>query len=214
MFASHKNSARRGLTDIVVAIFFAIALFAGAAHAATGDVWVAVDAPGVDQAYATPGAAKEELTHYVIEPIGYWHLSANADTALMDDVKNALQHRFVAQLEASGLAPATAANKSAATTLVVRLQVVDLLLQPPTEFDPAIAARYRFDMAPGHMTLVAEFANGTGASLLRIADMQDNANVAGWSGVETLLAGWQQQVDTVLAFSGLPSAGTAAAALR
>ena len=213
MLSKHRNSARTGLRE-----WFAMALLVAAIFAASvanaADAWVQIDAPGIDEAYVAFDRTTASFTHYRIEPIGYWHLADETDGFTVDFVKAALTDRFVALFEAAGLAPSDAAAHKDATTLVLRLQVVDLLLHPATHFEYDVASRYRFELAPGHMTLVGELGTGTGEALLRVADMRADAGITGWSGVASLVATWQGQFNAVLADTGLPSAAARSAALR
>ncbi|MEM1263988.1 MAG: hypothetical protein AAGH76_16440 [Pseudomonadota bacterium] len=208
MLNQHKHSSRTGLIDIVIALVIASALagFAASAKAANGQAWIALDSPGIDQAWVNPERTPSHYTHYRIEPIGFWHLAApeTTDTSLITAVRTALQQRFSQAFEEAGLIRANASNSTAAATLVLRLQLVDLLLHAPDLYDPTVADQYRFDLAPGHITLVSELATGDGTVLLRAADMQAGGEARGWRGVETLLIDFQGRLGSAFAAVGLP----------
>ncbi|MEM8983468.1 MAG: hypothetical protein AAGC71_10600 [Pseudomonadota bacterium] len=218
MLNQHKHSSRTGIVDIVVAIFIATALagFAASARASDAATWVAIDAPGIDQAWLSAETAPATYTHYRIEPIGFWHLAdpETTDTQLIASVRETLQQRFSSDFELRGLQPADASNDAAATTLVLRLQLIDLVLHAPDHYDALLAERYRFDLAPGHMTLVGELASGNGTTLLRTADMQPGGDVRGWSGVTELLSGFQGRFGAALVSVGLPGSLGASLAAR
>ncbi|MEO1035635.1 MAG: hypothetical protein AAFX44_08750 [Pseudomonadota bacterium] len=218
MFGKHKSSSRNGLREFTLSVL-AVLLFAfvaTTARAASSDAWVELDAPGIDQAYLAIGAEARDFTHFWLEPVGFWHLADPTTTQsdLVTEVRDSLTRRVSGLLESAGLEAADAATANADTTLVVRLQIVDLLLHPATHFEPAMNDRFRFELVPGQMTLVGEVLSGNGDTLLRIADSRADAGVAGWDAVEGLLAAWHGQLNAVFADAGLPSSDLASAAVQ
>lgn len=195
--------ATQNIHKVMVALMSALLLGLGTSPVMAADDLQRVDHPKLDWLFTNPTAMFVEHQAVYLEPVSVWYPSSGTSTAarvdaLRADATSQLQNAF----QSKGVSVVDAPEHSA---IVVRVQLIDFTETPVSQDALAWQRRFKFDVAPGRLTIVAELIDAeTGATMVRMADMQDEQldNLAGDLG--PVLRGWSEIVASSVA---LPPGG-------
>ena len=155
---------------------------------------------------ATPGRLciglarrHERIDHRQInlEPVSVWYPTESATTpdrvaTLRDWAARELGTAFIA----NGLEIADSPGQN---TMIVRIQFIDFTDTPVSAQALAWKRRFAFDVEPGHVTMVAELIDAsTGDTVVRMADMQNEAASGLSDDLHSALTGWSHIVATTV----------------
>ena len=176
---------------IIAAASAALWLGLGAAPLMAADDWQRVEHPTLDLLFTSTAADVAGYERVYLEPVSVWY--PEEDAAAVDRV-DTLRDRAARELgsafAASGLEVADAPGHDA---MIVRVQLIDFTGTPVSEQALAWKRRFRFNVEPGRVTMVAELIDArTGSAVVRMADMQDEQ--ASGLDLQSALAGWSNLV--------------------
>ena len=150
---------------IIVAASAALWLGLGAAPLMAADDWQRIEHPTLDMLFTS---------------------------TTVDTVRDWAARELGSAFAASGLELADAPWRD---TMIVRVQFIDFTDTPVSEEALAWARRFRFNVEPGRVTMVAELIDArTGNTVLRMADMQDDPASGLSDGLQSALTGWSSLV--------------------
>lgn len=160
----------------------------GATPLMAADDWQRVEHPTLDMLFTSTAADVAGYDTVYLEPVSVWYPSEHAGAAnrtdtLRDWAASELGNAFAAQ----GL---DVAEAPAPDALIVRVQFIDFTQTPVSDEALAWKRRFRFDVEPGRVTMVAELIDAnTGSAVVRMADMQDESSELS-DDLQSALTGW------------------------
>lgn len=161
-------------------------MFAPALLAA--EAWQELEHASLDALFASNVQPSASYRFARIEPVSVWFPNDGIQAARhAEELRQLTGDHLQAAITARGLAVADAGDK----LVVVRVQLIDLRSLPRDGDVPAWADAYRFRVAAGRVTLVAELIDAaTGHTVLRMADLQDSQFVDTPAAIERMLHHW------------------------
>ena len=191
------------LERMALGLCFGLWLLLLSGWALGGEVWEPTNDGRFDQAYRLNQADVSGFKRVLLDPLSVWYAAQEGAPGRVAELQCRFAAVFGARLEAHGFQLVDDPGES---VLRLHVELVDMRINQPTSAQLAWSERFAFNVAPGHMTLVAEIRDtSTGAVLLRIAD-QDDAAAGGdpWPLVDEIFAGW---ADGIAATLRAPAAG-------
>ena len=162
-----------------------------------GEAWSHVQHPDLDFLFLDAMEHRQVFHRFFLEPVSVWHPEA-ADPRRVEQLQERAQERLAEALTAGGL---VASDHVGDGVLVVHVELIDLKSSEVTDEVMQWAERFRFNVAAGRITLVAELRDGeTGRVLARLADLEEPGGERElWSGVDQALSQWGATIaDTVV----------------
>lgn len=168
-----------------------------AAPLMAADDWRSIEHPSLDMLFTSTTADVADYERVYLEPVSVWY---PADGAAALDRVDTLRDRAASELgsafAASGLEVVDAPG---CDTMIVRVQFIDFSDTPVSEEALAWKRRFRFDVEPGRVTMVAELVDArTGNTIMRMADMQDDQASGLSDDLRSALTGWSNIVAAVI----------------
>lgn len=166
-------------------------MFAPALLAA--EAWQELEHASLDALYASNNQPSASYRFARIEPVSVWFPNDGIQAARhAEELRELTGDHLQAAIKARGLAVADGPVADAGDkVVVVRVQLIDLRSLPGDGDVPAWADAYRFRVAAGRVTLVAELIDAaTGHTVLRMADLQDSQFVDTPAAIERMLQHW------------------------
>ena len=162
------------------------------------DAWHDLPHPEIDHLYINAGVDRAVHRFVHVEPVSVWYPNGAADAdAQADALRTAAAAQFSAALDDRGL---TEVAEAVDASVVVRVQMIDLRATPVSPEILDWARQFRFRVAPGRITLVAEMRDArTGRVLVRMADLDDAATNAANASADYALAQWGDAVAAAIA---------------
>ncbi|MEL7024568.1 MAG: hypothetical protein AAGL69_12555 [Pseudomonadota bacterium] len=175
-----------------IAVIFSVLSFGiGAAPLLAQDDWRQVQHPGLDSLFMNLAADFPVTQQVYLEPVSVWYPSnsneaADRADALRTDAANQLTSAFIAnQIDVI--------DSSTSGSIIVRVQLIDFTATPASAEALQWQRRFRFNVEPGRLTIVAELIDAdTGNAVLRLADMQDESSEGLVDDLRAVLNGWSQ----------------------
>ena len=160
---------------------------------AAGEPWTELEHPSLDALFVNSLQPVPSYASATLGNVSVWFPEGDRGAStLAEELRALTRDRFEAAIEARGMAPA--GNRSrppAGDTVVVRVQLIDLRALPGDGYVPQWAKAFRFRVAAGRVTLVAELIDEkTGRTVLRMADLQDTTFVDTPAAVDRMLQQW------------------------
>lgn len=157
------------------------------------EAWQELEHPSLDALFA---GSSQRVTPYAaarLDAVSVWFPDDNVRAARhAEQLRQLTSDYFKAAIAARGMA--VTANGDAGNVddvVVVRVQLIDLRSLPGDSMVPEWAERFRFRVAAGRVTLVAELADAaTGQTLLHMADLQDSLFVNSPATFDRMLQQW------------------------
>ncbi|MEL6216039.1 MAG: DUF3313 family protein [Pseudomonadota bacterium] len=134
-----------------------------------------------------------------VEPVSVWY-PMETESALKR--ANTLRERAANELEQALVADGVQLADTPSTTnaMIIRLQLLDFSDMRDSAQARAWQRRFKFDVAPGRVTMVAELIDAkTGNAVVRMADMQDDADSGFAVNLQSALTNWSTIVATAVA---------------
>ncbi len=166
---------------------------------ATAENWQSVSTETLSQVWLPENLQSQPSGAIFVDTIGVWTYG-EADETTSSILRQSTHTAFQEALELAGIEVVDSPDSA---TLHLRVQLVDLRFSDTAHFDRAVAERYRFPLARGHITLVAELVRSDGSPILRVADLD---NLAPDTEIDTALAatGWAPAFATLVETSQSP----------
>lgn len=135
------------------------------------EAWQQLEHPSLDALFAS---GHQPVTPYAaakLDAVSVWFPNDDKQAARRaDDLRQMTTDYFEAAIAARGMSITGAGN-----VVIVRVQLIDLRSMPGDGIVPDWADNFRFRVASGRVTLVAELVDAaTGQTVLRMADLQDS----------------------------------------
>ena len=168
-----------------------------AAPVMAADDWQRIEHPTLDLLFTSSAAPFAGYERVYLEPVSVWYPTESATTpdrvaTLRDWAARELGTAFIA----NGLEIADSPGQN---TMIVRIQFIDFMDTPVSAQALAWKRRFAFDVEPGHVTMVAELIDAsTGDTVVRMADMQDEAASGLSDDLHSALTGWSHIVATTV----------------
>ena len=161
----------------LVATGLLLASVANAEMAKLPPGWSMLGNTGLDYVYARSDIPLGDYDRVIVTEPAVWHTdeAGNADTGSIRRLQEEVKGTFRDSFEEAGF---VVASRGGENTLRLRIQIVDLKrISNPLEARN-IDRQFRFDVAPGRMTMVAELLDSvSGEVLLRLADLEDESSL-------------------------------------
>ncbi len=185
-------------TKFMVAAGAVLWLGLGAAPLMAADDWQRIEHPTLDMLFTSAAADFAGYERVYLEPVSVWYPTESAAAAeRVDTLRDRAASELGSAFAANGLEVADAPGRNA---MIVRVQLIDFSGTPVSEDALAWKRRFRFNVEPGRVTLVAELIDArTGNAVVRMADMQDDTDSALSDGLQSALTGWSNLVATTVA---------------
>ncbi len=185
------------MTRITVLKGFIAAIFMGWFAQANAELsveqWQMLDTE-LDFAFVSEDAPYVENQEVFIDPVNVWYPSAVGDEQTIKKLQDQTVKALTTALSAAGY---TVLDTPKSDGLRLHVELIDLKLHPLPNGKNPWEDRFMFDVAPGHMTVVAELKDmSTNAILLRIADKekQHNSDLDPWAQAEKQLTQWSHAI--------------------
>lgn len=153
--------------------------------------WHAVDQYELDFLFVDTAVSAPSLDAVHIAPVSVWYPTTDTAAALRaDSLRKRAQQVFSAAFTDAGMAVVDDPDTASVT---VDIQLIDLKTATRESEWLELARSYRFRIAAGRVTLVAEIRDAvTGRTLARVADLEDAyiGNDAPAAALERALATW------------------------
>ena len=182
-----------------VAAFAVLLLGLSSAPDAVADEWRSIEHPTLDMLFTSVDA---DISHYdiaYIEPVSVWY-PTETESAL--ERANALREQAANELEQALVEDGVqlADTPSSTDAMIIRLQLLDFSDMRDSAQARAWQRRFKFDVAPGRVTMVAELIDAkTGTAIVRMADMQDGVDSGFAEDLQSALTNWSTIVATAVA---------------
>ena len=169
----------------------------GAAPLMAADDWQRIEHPTLDMLFTNAAADLAGYGQVYIEPISVWYPTANATA---EDRVAKLRDWAASELgTAFSLNGLEVTEAPGPNTMIIRIQFIDFTDTPVSAQALAWKRRFTFDVEPGHVTMVAELIDAsTGDTVVRMADMQDDAAPGLSDELQSALAVWSNIVATTV----------------
>ena len=157
------------------------------------EAWTQINHPTLDFLFLDAIEPQPLFEQFYVEPVSVWYpdTSDGLEPPQVAELQRIALDNFSAALVAAGMEQAKAPGPG---VLVIHAELIDLKSSMPTPEVMDWASGFRFRVAPGHLTLVAELRDGSnGRVVARLADLEDaDQQLALWTSVEAALADWSQ----------------------
>lgn len=157
------------------------------------EAWQQLEHPSLDALYASGNQPVTSYAAATLDAVSVWFPSDNMQAARhAEELRQLTRAYFEAAIAARGMAVADNAERSSVNdVVVVRVQLIDLRSLPGDGIAPAWAEDFRFRVASGRVTMVAELVDAaTGRTMLRMADLQDVSSLNTPAMVDRMLQHW------------------------
>ena len=153
------------------------------------EAWQQLEHPSLDALFASSEQPATSYAAAKLDTVSVWFPGETEQAAShAEELRRLTSDYFEAAIAARGIA---AAGGGADDTVVVRVQLIDLRALPGDGIVPDWARDFRFRVASGRVTLVAELVDAaTGRTVLRMADLQDSPPDDTPATVERMLQHW------------------------
>lgn len=188
-----KDSLRIAITTTLLlwlGLMFAPALLAA-------EAWQELEHPSLDALFASNKQPAVSYHSVRLEPVSVWFPGDDIRAARhAEELRQLTGDHLQAAIVARGLTVADepagdVGNKS----VIVRVQLIDLRSLPGDGDVPVWADDFRFRVATGRVTLVAELIDAaTGRTVLHMADLQDSESADTPAAVDRMLQHWGEIV--------------------
>lgn len=191
---------------LVSAFVFWLGLMVAPA-ALADDTWQQLEHSSLDALFVNVRTPLESYRTATLDPVSVWFPADDALAARQaDELRLTTQDHFAAAIAARGmLPPGAGGSQDAGEPVTVRVQLIDLRALPSDGALPEWAENFRFRVAPGRVTLVAELVDAeSGMTVVRMADLQDSSFAGTPAAVDRTLQHWSDVV--ALSAEWLPGA--------
>lgn len=181
----------RGFAITATLLLWLGLMFAPAANA--DERWLELEHPSLDALFASGDRRATSYAAATLDTVSVWFPNDGVDAARhAEELRQLTSDYFEAAIAAQGMALTGSGDVGAHDdVVVVRVQLIDLRSLPGNGSVPDWAENYRFRVAPGRVTLVAELIDAaTGQAVLRMADLQDLMSVDTPATVDRMLQHW------------------------
>ena len=182
-----------------VAAFAVLLLGLSTTPDAAADEWRSIEHPTLDMLFKSVDADLTRFDSVYVEPVSVWY-PMKTESALKR--ANTLRERAANELEQALVADGVQLADTPSTTnaMIIRLQLLDFSDMRDSAQARAWQRRFKFDVAPGRVTMVAELIDAkTGNAVVRMADMQDDADSGFAVNLQSALTNWSTIVATAVA---------------
>ena len=148
----------------------------------------------LDFAFVSEDAPYVENQEVFIDPVNVWYPSAVGDAETIQKLQDETIEALTAALVKAGYSVLETPKSDG---LRLHVELIDLKLHPLPDGKNPWEDRFMFDVAPGHMTVVAELRDmKTDAVLLRIADKEKDLDTAlePWAQAQQQLSHWSEAI--------------------
>lgn len=157
------------------------------------EAWQELEHPSLDALFASSSQRVASFAGARLDAVSVWFPDDNMQAARRaEQLRQLTSDYFEAAIAARGMTVTANADASGVDDVVViRVQLIDLRSLPGDSIVPEWTKRFRFRVAAGRVTLVAELADAaTGQTLLHMADLQDSPFVDSPETVDRMLQQW------------------------
>ncbi len=166
---------------------------------AAADEWRSIEHPTLDMLFKSVDADLTRFDSVYVEPVSVWY-PTETESALKR--ANTLRERAANELGQALVADGVQLADTPSTTnaMIIRLQLLDFSDMRDSAQARAWQRRFKFDVAPGRVTMVAELIDAkTGYAIVRMADMQDGADSGFAVNLQSAITNWSTIVATAVA---------------
>ena len=155
------------------------------------EAWLELEHPSLDARYASSRQPTAQYRAARLDAVSVWFPDASADAARhAEELRQLTGDYFEAAIVDRGLA-LTGSGSDDNGVVIVRVQLIDLRALAGDGTIPDWAGNFRFRVASGRVTLVAELVDAvTGKTVLRMADLQDIPTIDTPAAVDRMLQHW------------------------
>lgn len=182
-------------TIVAVSALFWFGL--GSAPLMAADDWQRIEHPTLDMLFTSSGANVAGYERVYVEPVSVWYPTQSATAEdRVDTLREWASRELGTAFAANGL---EVVDAPAQNTMIVRIQFIDFTDTPVSAQALAWTRQFTFDVEPGRVTMVAELIDArTGDTVVRMADMQDDALPGLSDELQSALTGWSNIVATTV----------------
>ncbi|MEM6817444.1 MAG: DUF3313 family protein [Pseudomonadota bacterium] len=165
---------------------------------AAADEWRSIEHPTLDMLFKSVGVDLSRYDTAYIEPVSVWY-PTETESAL--ERANALREHAANELEQALVEDGVQLADTPSTTnaMIIRLQLLDFSDTRDSAQARAWQRRFKFDVAPGRVTMVAELIDAkTGNAIVRMADMQGDVDSGFAKDLQSALTHWSTIVATAV----------------
>lgn len=168
-----------------------------AAPLMAADDWQRIEHPTLDMLFTSSAVNFADYEQVYLEPVSVWYPTESAAAVeRVATLREQAARELGSAFAANGLEIADAPGEN---TMIVRIQFIDFTDTPVSAQALAWKRRFTFDVEPGRVTMVAELIDAsTGDTVVRMADMQDEAAPELPDGLQSALTGWSNIVATTV----------------
>ncbi|MEO1325953.1 MAG: DUF3313 family protein [Pseudomonadota bacterium] len=169
---------------------------------AAAEEWRSIEHPTLDMLFTSVNANLTRYDTVYVETVSVWY-PTETESAL--ERANALRERAASELEQALVEDGVQLADTPSTTnaMIIRLQLLDFSDMRDSAQARAWQRRFKFNVAPGRVTMVAELIDAqTGNAIVRMADMQDEADSGFAADLQSALTHWSTIVATAVATPG------------
>lgn len=169
-----------------------------AAPLMAADDWQRIEHPTLDMLFTSAAADFAGYERVYLEPVSVWYPTGSAAAVdRVDTLRDWAASELGSAFAANGLEVADAPGPNA---MIVRVQFIDFTDTPVSEEALAWKRRFKFNVEPGRVTMVAELIDArTGDAVVRMADMQDEQASGLSDDLQSALTGWSNLVAAAVA---------------
>lgn len=158
------------------------------------EAWLELEHPSLDALYASSRQPSAQYRAAKLDAVSVWFPDATADAARhAEELRQLTGDYFEAAIVDRGLALTGSGSDGSDGNgvVIVRVQLIDLRALAGDGNIPDWAANFRFRVAAGRVTLVAELVDAvTGKTVLRMADLQDIPTIDTPAAVDRMVQHW------------------------
>lgn len=164
-----------------------------AAPLMAADDWQRIEHPTLDMLFTSTAADVAGYERVYLEPVSVWYPTGSAEAVdRVDALRDWAASELGSAFAANGLEVSDTPGPNA---MIVRIQLIDFSDTPVSEEALAWKRRFRFNVEPGRVTMVAELIDAqTGSAVVRMADMQDEPASGLSDDLQSALTGWSNIV--------------------
>lgn len=153
--------------------------------------WQEIEHPSLDALFASSNRPVTSYAAAKLDTVSIWFPDGDQQAARRaDDLRQLTGNYFEAAIAAHGMTLADD-DGDADDVVIVRIQLIDLRSLSGDGIAPDWAKNFRFRVASGRVTLVAELVDAaTGQTVLRMADLQDAASIDRPAAIDRVLQHW------------------------
>lgn len=161
------------------------------------EAWQQLEHPSLDALFASSNLPARSYAGAKLDAVSVWFPDDNVQAARhAEELRQLTSNYFEAAIAARGLTVTDSIDDSRVTdVVVVRVQLIDLRSVQGAGIARDWAKNFRFRIAAGRVTLVAELVDAaTGQTVLRMADLQDGPSVDTTATIDRMLQRWGEIV--------------------